>query len=97
VYFLLFRNFEQIGLTLKNRVWPGIFHCIEHVFFIIQDFLATCACPEKQSCPGIFHCSEIYFTIQDFEQLAVALKNRVVLKIFILLNIIFTCNFRDDH
>ena len=51
--FLSFRIFEQ--LALRNRVFPEIFHCIEYVFFIIQDFWATCACPEKQRCPGIFH------------------------------------------
>jgi len=26
------------ALALKNRGCPDIFHCIEHVFFIIQDF-----------------------------------------------------------
>jgi len=34
----------------ENRVFPEIFHCIEYSFYI-QDFLATCACPEKQSVP----------------------------------------------
>jgi len=36
------------------------------IYFIIQDFLATRACPEKQSCPEIFHCIEFTFYIQDF-------------------------------
>ena len=30
--------------------------------------------PNSNRIPGIFHCAEIYFIIQDFEQLAVALK-----------------------
>jgi len=33
-----FRIFGQLVLVLKNRVCPRIFHCIEYVFFIIQDF-----------------------------------------------------------
>ena len=37
-----------------------------NIFFIIQDFWGTCACPEKQSCPEIFHSIEIFFFIQGF-------------------------------
>jgi len=89
-------------LALKNRGCPDIFHCIEHVFFINQDFGATSACPEKQSCPEIFCCMEkgalIFFTafnmyflsIRIFEQLALALKNRVAQKFFAVWNILFT-------
>ena len=48
-------------------------HCIENIF-TVQDFWATCACPEKQFplkfftivCPEIFHCIEHTFYIQDF-------------------------------
>jgi len=32
---------------------PCILHCIE-IFFIIQDFLATCACTENRVCPENF-------------------------------------------
>jgi len=60
-----FTNFEQIALALKKQSCPEIFHCIEHTFYI-QEFWATCVCPEKQSCPGIFHCIEYTFYIQDF-------------------------------
>jgi len=50
--------------------------------FIFQDFWATCACPEKQSVSWI-HCIEyIFLIIQNFEQLALALKNRVCPEIF---------------
>jgi len=60
-----FRIFEQIAPALKNSVFPEIFHCIECAFYI-QDFWATCSCPEKQSVPWI-HCIEyIFFIIQDF-------------------------------
>ena len=54
MYFLLFRIFEQLALALKNTVYPEIFHCIEYVFFIIQDFWATSACPENRVCPENF-------------------------------------------
>jgi len=33
------------ALTLKNKVCPEIVHCIQYTFYI-QDFWATCACPE---------------------------------------------------
>jgi len=33
-----FRSFEQLALVLKNRGFPENFHCIENVFFILQDF-----------------------------------------------------------
>ena len=68
--FLLFRIFEQLALALK------IF-AVLNIFFIIQDFWATCACPEKQSCHGIFHCAEIYFIIQDFWGTCGCPENRV--------------------
>ena len=56
---------------LKDRHW----------FFIILIF-EQLSCPEKQSCPESFHCVEIFFIFQDFEQLALALKNRVFPEIF---------------
>jgi len=39
--------FSNSALALKNKVCPKIFHCIKYTF-CIQDFLATCACAEKQ-------------------------------------------------
>jgi len=50
MYVLLFRIFEQLALALKNRIALKIFT----VFFIIQDFWATTACPENRVCPKIF-------------------------------------------
>ena len=41
-------------------------HCIENPF-IVHDFWATCACPEKTEFPlKIFTVLNIFFTIQDF-------------------------------
>jgi len=37
-----------------------------NIYFIIQDFLASSACTEKQSCPENFPCTEYTFYIQDF-------------------------------
>ena len=66
VFFIL-QNFEQLALALKNRVCPENFHSIEYSFYI-QDFWATCACPEKQSVPWIHRIEYIFFIIQNFEQ-----------------------------
>jgi len=35
------RIFEQLALVLKTRVCPGIFHCIEYVFFYHSGFLSN--------------------------------------------------------
>jgi len=59
-------------------------HCIEH-FLTVHDFLATCACPEN------FHCIEYTFYHSGFlSNFVLALKNRVALKFFTVLNIRFT-------
>jgi len=42
-----FTIFEQLALALKNQSCPEIFHCVEYTF-CIQNFWATCACPEEQ-------------------------------------------------
>ena len=69
---------------------PETFHSVE-IFFIFQHFWATCACPEKQSVSWI-HCIEYIFLIliiQNFEQLALALKNRVCPETFHCVEISF--------
>ena len=59
-------------------------HCIAYIFFIIQDFWATCGCPEKQSGHELIHCIEyILLSTRSFEQLALALKIFTVLKHFL--------------
>jgi len=57
-----FRIFEQLALVLKKKVCPEIFHCIEYSFYI-QEFWATCTCPENRVFPEIFHCIECTFYI----------------------------------
>jgi len=39
------RILSNSALTLKNKIYPEIFHCIQYTFYI-QDIWATCACPE---------------------------------------------------
>jgi len=80
-----FSIFEQLTLALKNRVFPENFNCIDHVLnilFIIQEFWATCACAEKQSCPENFHWIEIFCIIQEFWATCACPENRICSKIF---------------
>ena len=87
VYFLSLRILNNLRLPWKQSC-PEHFHCIEYSFHI-QDFWATCACPEKQSVPWI-HCIEyIFFIIQNFEQHALALKNRICPENFHCIEIFF--------
>jgi len=89
-YFLSCRILEQLVLALKNRVCPEIFHCIEYTFYI-QDFWATCACPEKQSVPWNFSLYWIYFLHSGFlSNLRLPWKTECALKFFTVLNILFT-------
>ena len=53
-----FRIFEQLALDLKNRGCPEF--TLLNVFFIIQVFWATCACPEN------FRCIEYIFYYSRF-------------------------------
>ena len=34
----------------QSLIW---INCFEHIFFIIQDFWATCVCPENRVCPEL--------------------------------------------
>jgi len=59
-------------------------------FFIIQDFWATCACPEKQL-PWIFSLYwNIFYHSGLLSNQRLPWQNRVALKIFTVLNILFT-------
>ena len=73
--------------------FKSLIHCIEN-FFTVQDFWATCACPEKQSLPWKFSLYWIYFlSFRIFEQLAFSLKNRVALKFLTVLNHFYDSGF----
>jgi len=51
IYFLPFKIFGQLCACPEKQNVPWI-HCIEYIFFIIQDFWATCACPESFQAGG---------------------------------------------
>jgi len=54
----------------------------ECIFFIIQDFWATCACAEKQIWPENFHCFEIFFIVQEFWATCSCRENRICPELF---------------
>jgi len=60
---------------------PESFHCI-YIFFIIQDFWATCACPENRICPELTVLNIYFLSFRIFEQHALALKAEFALKFF---------------
>ena len=67
--------FEQLSFTEKQSC-PETFHSDE-IFFIFQDFWATCGLPWKTECTlNSLYWIYIFQIIQNFEQLALALKNR---------------------
>ena len=71
---------SNLRLPWKTEL-PWSFSMYGNVF-IIQDFWATCACPENRVCPE-FTVLNIYFlSSRIFKQLALALKNRAALKFF---------------
>jgi len=86
------RFLSNLRLPWKNRVALKFFTVL-NILFIIQDFWATCACPENRVCSGMFHCRllNMYFlAFRIIEQLALALKNRVALEIWNCIVCIFT-------
>ena len=85
-------NYTSTNCTDRPQV---NIHCIEH-FFIVHDFWATCACPEKTELPWNFLLYWIYFlhsgVLSNLH--ALALKNRgcpefTVLNVYFLLFRIF--------
>ena len=80
-WFFTIQIFEQLSCSEKQRCHES-YHCVE-IFFIFQDFWATCGLPWKTECALNSLCwIYTFLIIQNFEQLAHALKNRVCLEIF---------------
>ena len=92
IHFLSFRVFEQLALALKTRVHSEVFRCIE-IFFIIQHFWATCACPEKQSVPWINCIEYIFFIIQCFRATCACPENQSCPEIVHCIEIFFTIQY----
>ena len=91
----IFRIFEQLALALRNRVALKLFTVL-NIYFYVQDFWATWACPKNRVCPDIFDCIEfgLLFTFRIFEQLALALIFLTVLNLAYFLHARFLSNLR---
>ena len=80
-WFFIIQIFEQLSCSVK-QCCHEILHYVE-IFFIFQDFWATCGLPWKTEGPlNSLYWIYIFSMIQNFEQLAHALKNRVCPEIF---------------
>jgi len=80
MYFLHSGFLSNLHLPWKT-VCLEIFHCIEYTFYI-QDFWATCACPEDRVALEFFTVFNYFLSFKIFEQLALALKTEFALKFF---------------
>jgi len=72
-WLFIIQIFEQLSCSEKQSC-PETFHCVK-IFFIFQDFWATCACPEKQSLPWNFSLRwNIFYLSGLLRNFAIALK-----------------------
>jgi len=89
IYFYHSRFLSNFALALNNRVAQKFFTLLNTLFYI-QDFWATCACPEEQSAPWNFSPYGIYFLpFRILEQLGLALKKQSCPEIFHCIEIYF--------
>ena len=91
-WFFIIQIFEQLSCSEKQSC-PETFHCVE-IFFIFHDFWATCGLPWKTECAlNSLYWIYIFLIIQNFEELAHALKNRGSLKFFTALKYFYLSGF----
>jgi len=85
--------FEQLSLALKSRGFPEF--TAPNIYFLLFRNIEQLAraFPEKQRCSGNFTVLNIRYTFRIFEQLALALKNRVAQKFFAVWNILLHSEF----
>jgi len=87
-YFLSFKIFEELALALKTAF--VMTSALYFIYFLHSGCLSNFCLPWKTECAlNSLHWICI-FIIQNFEQFALALKNKVALNIFTVLNIVFT-------
>ena len=86
--FFIFQEFRATYACPENKVCPENFHCIEHIFYHSQDFWASLRLPWKTECALNLYWT-YSFIIQNFGQLALALKNRVCPENFHWIKIFF--------
>ena len=94
-YTFWFRIFEQHALALKKQSMPWI-HYIEYIFFIIQDFWATCDCHENRVCSEFIVLDVYFVSFKIFEQLALALQNTSCPDIFTVLKYFYHSGFLSN-
>ena len=83
---------SNLRLPWKTEGAPGIFHCMVYTF-CNQEFWATCMRLhwKTESALIFFTVLYVYFlSFRIFEQLVLALKNRVAQEFFTVWNILFT-------
>ena len=90
IYLLPFRIFEQLALALKNRVAQKF--SLYWIYFLHSGVLSNLRMPWKTE--GALNIYFLLFRI--FQQLALALKNRVTLEFFTVLNILFTFRILEE-
>ena len=84
-YFYLSGLLSHLWIALKNRVCPE-FTVLNIYISNHSEFRTTCACPEKQSLPWKF---SLHWN-NNFWGTCACSENRVFLKYFTVLNIVFT-------
>ena len=94
VYITHYTNPNYTDRTQVNIHW---IHRIENIF-TVQDFSATCACPERESFPRkFFTVLNIFFTIQDFwSTLCLPWKTEFAQKLLAILIILFTFRIFEE-
>jgi len=89
-----YKIFEQLSCPGKKSC-PETFHCVE-IFFIFQDFWATCACPKKQSVPWV-HCIEYIFLIfRILNNMRLPWKTEFALKFFTALKYLLSFRIFEE-
>jgi len=91
MYFLPFTIFEQLCACPEKQSCPGIFHCIEYTFHI-QEFWAIYM-RLSWKIEGALNSQYwlcIFYHSGFLSNFVLALKNRVALEFFTVLNILFT-------
>jgi len=62
---------------------------VDILYFLHSGFLTTCACPENRVALHFFTVLKYILSFRIFEQLALAVKNRVAPYIFTVVNILY--------
>jgi len=93
--FFTVQHFWTTCTCPEKQRFPWNFYFFGYLIFIIQDFCAICACLKKQIWPEILHFIEIILSFRIFEQLALALKNRVYLEFTYWMHIFYHSGFEE--